>query len=97
MKFSESLKSNRDFKNVYGKKKSYANKYLVMYVLENGLDKNRLRVTRLIRESYRLHEEMYHRGFDIVVVARMSAKDAGYAEIESALMHVSKFHKKIVV
>ncbi len=112
MKFSESLKSNRDFKNVYGKKKSYANKYLVMYVLENGLDKNRLgisvskkvgnsvvrhRVTRLIRESYRLHEEMYHRGFDIVVVARMSAKDAGYAEIESALMHVSKFHNKIVV
>lgn len=112
MKFSESLKSNRDFKNVYGKKKSYANKYLVMYVLENGLDKNRLgisvskkvgnsvvrhRVTRLIRESYRLHEEMYHSGFDIVVVARASAKNAGYAEIESALLHVSKFHKKIVV
>ena len=38
MKFTESLKSNRDFKNVYSKKKSYATKYLVMYALENGLD-----------------------------------------------------------
>ena len=37
MKFSESLKSNRDFKNVYGKRKSFANKYIVMYVLENGV------------------------------------------------------------
>ena len=45
MKFTESLKSNRDFKNVYSKKKSYANKYLVMYALENGLDKNRLGIS----------------------------------------------------
>ena len=112
MKFSESLKSNRDFKNVYGKKKSYANKYLVMYVLENGLDKNRLgisvskkvgnsvvrhRVTRLIRESYRLHEDLFRSGLDIVVVARASAKDAKYTEIESALLHVSKLHKNVLV
>ena len=108
MKFSESLKNSRDFKNVYHCKKSYANKYLVMYVLENKSDRNKLgisvskkvgnsvvrhRVTRLIRESYRLHEEMFQRGFDIVVVARVSASDAKYAEIEHALLHVSKLHK----
>lgn len=112
MKFSESLKSNRDFKNVYSRKKSYANRYLVMYVLENGLDQNRLgisvskkvgnsvvrhRVTRLIRESYRLHEDMFHSGFDIVVVARNSTRNAKYAEIESALLHVSKLHKNVLV
>ena len=33
MKYSESLKKNRDFQNVYKKGKSYANRYLVMYVL----------------------------------------------------------------
>ena len=108
MKFSESLKSNRDFKNVYNNRKSYANKYLVMYVLENGLDQNRLgisvskkvgnsvirhRLTRLIRESYRLHEDMFRSGLDIVVVARVSAKDAKYSVIESALLHVSRLHK----
>ena len=36
MKFSESLKKNRDFQNVYKNGKSYANKYLVMYIIENG-------------------------------------------------------------
>lgn len=112
MKFSESLKSNRDFKNVYGKAKSYANKYLVMYVLENGLEQNRLgisvskkvgnsvvrhHVTRLIREGYRLHEDMFNSGLDIVVVARASTKDAKYSDIESALLHVSRLHKNVLV
>ena len=110
MKFSESLKSNRDFKNVYSRGKSYANKYLVMYVLENGTDRNRLgisvskkvgnsvvrhRLTRLVRESYRLHEDMFNSGLDIVVVARVNAKEIGYREVESALLHVSKLHRII--
>ena len=108
MKFSESLKSNRDFKNVYSRGKSYANKYLVLYVLENGTDRNRLgisvskkvgnsvvrhHVTSLIREAYRLHEEMFNSGLDIVVVVRVNAKEVGYAEIESALLHAAKLHK----
>ena len=112
MKFSESLKSNSDFKNVYSRGKSYANKYLVMYVLENGTDKNRLgisvskkvgnsvvrhHVTRLIREGYRLHEDMFNSGLDMVVIARVSAKDATYSEIESALLHVSRLHKNVLI
>ena len=42
MNFSESLKKNQDFQSVYRNGKSYANRLLVMYVLENifnsGLD-----------------------------------------------------------
>ena len=41
MKFSESLKRNADFQNVYKNGKSYANRYLVMYVLENQTGRNR--------------------------------------------------------
>ncbi|MCM1183900.1 MAG: ribonuclease P protein component [Roseburia sp.] len=108
MKFSESLKKNTDFKKVYANGKSYANRYLVMYVLENGSNGNRLgisvskkvgnsvvrhRITRLIRESYRLHEDIFNSGLDIVVVARANARDVKYAAIESALLHVSKLHK----
>ena len=37
MKFSESLKKNRDFQSVYRKGKPYGNKYLVMYLLANDL------------------------------------------------------------
>ena len=110
MNFSESLKKNSDFKNVYTHGKSYANKYLVMYMLENNQDINRLgisvskkvgnsvvrhRITRLVRESYRLHENIFNSGLDIVVVARKGASTVRYAEIESALLHLGKLHNII--
>ena len=110
MKFSDSLKKNRDFQNVYRKGKSYANKYLVMYVLKNETEENRIgisvskkvgnsvirhHVTRLIRESYRLHEDMFNSGLDIVVIARATARNADYHQIESALMHLGGLHKII--
>lgn len=106
----ESLKKNRDFQNVYKRGKSYANRLLVMYVLENQTDCNRIGIsvskkvgnsvirhhlTRLIRESYRLHEDMFNNGLDIVVVARVSAKGASYHEVESALLHLGRLHKII--
>ncbi len=110
MKFSDSLKKNRDFQNVYRRGKSYANKYLVMYVLKNDLGMNRIgisvskkvgnsvvrhRLTRLIREVYRLHEEMFNNGLDIVVLARANAKSILYTDMESALLHLARLHKII--
>ena len=112
MRFSESLKKNHQFQFVYKNGKSYANKYLVMYIKENGTEKNRIgisvskkvgnsvvrhRVTRLVRESYRLHEAVFNSGLDIVVVARASAASVGYEEIESALLHLAKLHHMIKV
>ena len=108
MHFSESLKKNRDFRTVYRDGKSYANRLLVMYTLKNDSDRNRLgisvskkvgnsvvrhHITRLVRESYRLHEEMFHSGWDIVVIARAGAKNASYHEIESALLALGKSSK----
>ena len=107
---SESLKKNRDFQLLYKEGKSRANRYLVLYVKENGLEKNRLgvsvskkvgnsivrhRITRLIRESYRLHEDMFNSGLDMVVVTRSTAKDISYHEVESALLHLGGLHKII--
>lgn len=45
MNFSESLKKNQDFQSVYRKGRSYANKLLVMYVLENNMERNRLGIS----------------------------------------------------
>ena len=110
MKFSESLKKNSDIQKVYRQGKSYANRYLVMYVLENHTEGNRLGIsvskkvgnsvirhhlTRLIRESYRLHEDMFNNGLDIVVIARSTARDISYHETESALLHLGGLHKVI--
>ena len=110
MKYSESLKKTKDFQNVYRRGKSYANRYLVMYVLPNQTERNRLGIsvskkvgnsvirhhlTRLIRESYRLHEDMFHSGLDMVVIARTTAHDISYHEVESALLHLGGLHRII--
>ena len=111
MHFSESLKKNRDFRTVYREGRSYANRLLVMYTLKNDSDRNRLgisvskkvgnsvvrhHITRLVRESYRLHEEMFESGLDIVVICRVNAKNASYHEIEHALLGLAKKHGIVV-
>ena len=111
MKHSQSLKKNADFQNVYKCGKSFANRYLVMYVKENDLSTNRIgisvskkvgnsvvrhRVKRLILESYRLHEDMFNSGLDMVIIARSTAKDKSYKEISSAVMHLGKLHGILV-
>ena len=111
MRFSESLKKNYQFQNVYNNGRSFANRLFVMYVLENNSDSNRLGIsvskkvgnsvirhhlTRLIRESYRLHEDMFNSGLDIVVVARKSAADINYHDMESALLHLFRLHKIVM-
>ena len=45
MKYSESLKKNRDFQQVYKRGTSKANRYLVMYVLPNQHMMNRLGIS----------------------------------------------------
>ena len=102
-----SLKNSLEFGNVYKRGKSYANKYRVMYIVDNGLEINRLgisvskkvgnsvvrhRITRLIREAYRLHQDELIKGKDIVVVARVNSKGRDYWDIESALLHLAKLH-----
>ncbi len=100
----ESLKKNEDFKNCYRNGKSYVNRDLVLYVCGNDLNRNRIgisvskkvgnsivrhRLTRLVRESYRLHEQMFNSSLDMVVVARVRAKDADYKRINGALLHLA--------
>lgn len=52
----------------------------------------RHRITRLIRESYRLNEKKFVGGLDVIVVARPGAKERNFFEIESALLHLAKIH-----
>ena len=85
---------------------------------ENGTSGNRLglsvskkvgnsvvrhRVTRLLRESYRLQEEHFRRGYDIIIIARASAKDKSYQEIEvqwsiseNFIIYIYRTHSRIL-
>lgn len=105
MKHTDSLRKNFEFRNVYNKGKSFANKHLVLYIKPNNLSVNRLgisvskkvgksvvrsRVTRLIRESYRLNELSIEQGYDIVVLARVMASEIDFHQMQRSFCHVSK-------
>ncbi|MBR5337625.1 MAG: ribonuclease P protein component [Lachnospiraceae bacterium] len=107
MKKTVSLKKNIDFRSVYKKGKSLADKYLVMYILENGSQSNRLgisvskkvgnsvirhHITRLVRESYRVNEDRFCTGYDIVFIARIRANDADYHDIQKSVLKLSGLH-----
>ena len=107
MKRFNSLKKNQDFQTVYRGGKSYANKYLVMYVIDSGREDTRIgisaskkvgnsvvrhRFARLVRESFRLNKDILEEGKDIIVVARAAAKDKNFDKIESAFLHLCGLH-----
>lgn len=104
MRHIVTLKNSREFGKVYNHRESFANKYLVMYLRANRLDYSRIgisvskkvgnsvvrhRITRLIREAYRLNKLRIKPGYDIVVVARALAKGKSYHEINSAFLHLA--------
>lgn len=103
-----SLKSNRDFQEVYHHGKSLANKYFVMYVCPREDENKKLGIsvskkvgnsvvrhhlTRLLREVFRLNEKMFNSGLNIVVIVRVNAKDISYKEVEQAFMELASRHK----
>jgi len=103
---------NNEFVKVYQTGNSKANKLLIMYVVKKNEKSNRLgisvskkvgnsvirhRVKRLIKEAYRLNIRSLDLGTDIVIIARSTAKDKSYKEIESALMHLAKLNKILVL
>ncbi len=107
MKHFNSIKKSRDFQEVYQTGRSLANRLLVMYVRKTDRPETRIgisvsrkvgnsvvrhSITRLIRESFRLHEEMVEAGLDIVVVVRAAAKEENYKTIESAYLHLCGLH-----
>ena len=109
MFFTYPLKKNDDFRLVYSKGRSKANRFFILYILKTGNDYNRIgvsvskkvgnsverhKIKRLVKESYRLHEKMFNSGLDIVVIARSGAADLKYTDVESALLHLMKLHKE---
>ena len=104
MKFSTSLKLNHIFRRLYHTS-GFADGYLVLYARKNRLDTNRVGITvskklgkahvrnrtrRRLREVYRLHEEQFQPGWDIVVVARAKAVDAEFSRLTKSYLALAK-------
>lgn len=101
MRFSSPLKENHLFRRLYRRGDSCANAHLVLYSRKNGTDRNRLgltvsakmgcavkrnRIRRRLREIYRLNEEKFLPGLDLVVVVRTRAMEADYHRLERAFL-----------
>ena len=104
MKFSCSLKLNHIFRRLYSTA-GYANSLMVLYARPNKTGKNRVgitvskklgkavvrnRVRRRLREVYRLHEERFTPGWDIVVVARSRAVQAPFDRLTGAYLSLAE-------
>ena len=102
MKYSTSLKLNHIFRRLYHTS-GVADGLLVLYARKNRTDGNRVGVTvskklgkahvrnrRRIREVYRLNEEKFQPGWDIVVVARTKAVEAPFEKLTASYLALAK-------
>lgn len=107
MKRFPSIKKNEDFRYIYENGRSKGNRYLVMYALKNDGNRNRIgisaskkvgnsvvrhRMTRLVREVFRLHSGDIEKSYDLVVVVRVAAAGKSFREIEGAYLHLLRLH-----
>ena len=104
MKYSTSLKLNHIFRRLYHTS-GVADGLLVLYARKTRTDGNRVGVTvskklgkahvrnrtrRRIREVYRLNEEKFQPGWDIVVVARTKAVEAPFEKLTASYLTLAK-------
>ena len=104
MKFSSSLKLNHIFQRLY-RTSGQANGYLVLYARRNRTATNRVgitvskklgkanvrnRIRRRLREVYRLNEDKFQPGWDIVVVARTRALHAPFDTLTENYLALAK-------
>ena len=99
MKRFPSVKKNGEFQKIYRGGTSHANRLLVMYVMKNGEESNRIGISvskkvgnSVVREIFRLNEDRIQTGLNIVVVARVAARDSDYKHLESAYLHLCGLH-----
>lgn len=104
MKFSGALKLNHIFRRLY-RTNGVANGYLVLYARPNKTEKNRVGITvgkklggavvrnrtrRRLREVYRLNEDQFAPGWDIVVVARSKSVNAPFSALTKAYLNLAE-------
>lgn len=104
MKYSTNLKLNHIFRRLYHTS-GFGDGFLVLYARKNRTPGNRVGITvskklgkahvrnrtrRRLREIYRLNEDKFCPGWDIVVVARTKAVEAPFSQLTESYLALAK-------
>ena len=99
------LKKNYQFKKVYNEGKYYVEKFVVMYIISNDSNFNRVgfsvskkvgksvvrnKIKRRMKEAYRKFADTAKLGYDIVFTARAGSGSADYSMIENNIISILK-------
>ncbi len=98
------LRKKSDFSNIYRRGKSIQDRYIVLFIKKNNLSYNRTaflaskkvgnsvkrnRAKRLMKESYRLSENIKS-GYDLIFVARNSINNKKFKDVNKSLTNALK-------
>lgn len=99
------IKRRSDFQCVYRKGRSFANRYFVLYVFPSASVRGRVgfaagkklgcavtrnRVKRLLRETYRLHQDRIREDAALLFVGRKAMVEAKLPEVEKAFLRLGE-------
>ena len=105
MKFSDSLKKNSDFQRVYHNGCSYANRLLVMYVMKNHTNENRIGISvskklgnavfrnkykRKLRSIIDNYRKIYNNGEDYIIILRRGGVEKSFQDLERDFLNLMK-------
>ncbi len=101
MKKINVVKSNEEFNLVMKKGKCIKNKYFVLYMMKNNLDKyrfgisvgkkvcnavNRNKLKRQVRNILDYHKNLYSKSKDYIIIVRKSSLNEEYSILEENLV-----------
>lgn len=110
MKKTNVVKSNEEFNLVIKKGKNLKNKYFVLYMIDNNLDKyrfgisvgkkvcnsvNRNKLKRQVRNILDNHKNIYSKSRDYIIIVRKSSLNEKYSILEESLIKlIEKMEKE---
>ena len=100
----EMIKKDKQFRYIYSRGKSFANKKLVVYYIKSNDEKLKIgisiskkvgkavvrnRLRRLIKENIRLNTKI-KTGYSMIFLARVGADDLDFQNMKSSINHLLK-------
>lgn len=97
----EVIKKNEEYKNVYNKRNSISDYYLVLFISKNKLTYNRYgfttakkmkravdrnRIRRIFKEIVRKNIPNIESGYDIILMARLNAIESSYKDLNKSFI-----------